>query len=199
MTVPAALYDLVMAAAERAFVHRWRCMVVTPATGTIVEIGAGTGLTFSYYTSRAFVIATDRDAAMLARARARAERAVTPILLVAADAEALPFQTGAFDGAVINLALCTISRPERALAELRRATRPGGIVQLLERVRAGHPVIRRLQQWLTPAWRRVAGGCRLDRDSIAAVERSGLRIVGLTTHAGGCVVEFSACVPHRGA
>jgi ubiquinone/menaquinone biosynthesis C-methylase UbiE len=47
------------------------------------------------------------------------------ILLAAADAEALPFREAAFDEAVVGLAMCTITHPQLALAELRRTLRPG--------------------------------------------------------------------------
>ena len=46
------------------------------------------------------------------------------------DAQALPAEDGAFDVAVSGLALNFVPRPERALAEMARVTRPGGVVAL---------------------------------------------------------------------
>lgn len=71
---------------------------------------------------------------MLERAKARARRAKADILLVAADAEALPFRAGSFDEGVSGLAMCTIPHPKRALAELHRTMRQGGTLRLLEHV-----------------------------------------------------------------
>jgi ubiquinone/menaquinone biosynthesis C-methylase UbiE len=189
------LYDVVMVAVERSRLARWRQSVVRPARGRVLEIGAGTGLNFSHYWPGVTVVATDVDSGMLSRARARAARANATVLLVAADAEALPFPAGMFDGAVIGLALCTVPRPETALAEVCRAVRSGGAVRLLEHVRAPNPIVARLQDWLTPAWRRLAGDCRLNRDALRAVSESGLQLKHVTTHAGGCVLEILAQTP----
>ena len=158
----------------------------------MLEIGAGTGLDFPYYEPDVMVVATDVDAGMLVRARARAATASATILLVAADAETLPFRDGAFDDAVVGLALCTISRPEGALTEVRRTVRAGGAVRLLEHVRAPNRFVARLQDWLTPAWRRLAGGCHLNRDAVMSVKRSGLAVERVTRHARGFVLEILA-------
>ena len=188
------MYDWVMTAVERGPLGRWRRSVVEPARGLVIEIAAGTGLDFPHYAPSALVVATDPDAAMLCRARRRADAAVAVVLLVAADAEALPFRDATFDAAVVGLALCTIPHPPLALGELRRAVRLGGAVRLLEHVRVNHPVVGRLQHCLTPLWRRVAGGCRLDRDTVSAVRASGLVVEAVTAHAGEMVVEIAARV-----
>ena len=194
-TVFPIVYDWIMALVECIALARWRRSVVRPARGFVLEIGAGTGLDFPYYTTNATVVATDLNVAMLRRGWERVVAADATILLVAADAEALPFRSASFDGAVVALAMCTIPHPKRALVELRRVARPGASVALLEHVRVHNAVIGRLQDWLTPLWRRLAGGCRLDRDTVRTVAESGLLVEEVTPHAGGSVVEVAARVP----
>jgi ubiquinone/menaquinone biosynthesis C-methylase UbiE len=189
------LYDLVMRTVERGPLAGWRRSVVHPARGRVLEIGAGTGLDFRYYARGVTVVGADLDVGMLARARPRAAAASATVLLVAADAEALPFRAGAFDAAVIGFALCTIPQPANALAEVARAVRSNGAVRLLEHVRVRNRLIARLQDHLTPAWRRAAGGCHLNRDAVAAVRRSGLELEQVTPHAGGAVLEVLARAP----
>jgi ubiquinone/menaquinone biosynthesis C-methylase UbiE len=189
------LYDVVMRAADRGPLVRWRTSVVQPARGRVLEIGAGTGLDFQHYEPGVTVIATDVDAAMLTRARPRAATASATVLLVVADAESLPFRDGAFDDAVVGLVLCTIPHPDSALSEVRRTVRSEGAVRLLEHVRMSNRAVARMQDWLTPIWRRVAGGCHLNRDAVASVRRSGLEIEHVTEHAGGSVVEILARAP----
>ena len=190
-----SLYDLVMAPAERGRLGRWRESIVAKASGRVLEIGAGTGLNFVHYRPDVWVVATDPDVGMLARAKARAAAVPAEILLVAADAEALPFRDRTFDGGIVGLAMCTISHPERALAELRRTLRPAAVLRLLEHVRLESPVFGRLQDWLTPAWRRVAGGCRLNRRTSATVRGSGFVLESVTPHLGGYVQEIVARAP----
>ncbi len=191
------IYDLFMGPAERGSIGRLRHSVVSPARGHVLEIGAGTGLDFTYYEPNTWVVATDPDIGMLDRARLRARQAAADLLLVAADAEALPFRDAAFDEGVVGLAMCTIPHPERALAELRRTIRPGGLVRLLEHVRLESPLLGRLQDWLTPLWRRVAGGCRLNRRTVEAVAESGLHLVSVVPHWGSYVQEIVARTPER--
>lgn len=192
----AAIYDLVMGAAERGPLQRWRRALAEPMTGRVIEIAAGTGLDFPYYPEGAIVVATEPDPAMLARSRARARRARASILLVAADAQALPFRARSFDGAVVGLALCTIPSPPAALAELRRVLRPTGVVRLLEHVRM-HGVIGWLQDRATPLWRRVAGGCRLNEPTVQTILDGGFQIDDLRWHLGGYVVAIEASLPER--
>ena len=189
------LYDAVMGAAEASPLGRWRRSIVRPAIGRVLEIGAGTGLDFRHYESGVTVVATDVDAGMLARARTRAAAASAAVLLVAADAQALPFRDGAFDDAVVGLVLCSIPIPEKALIEMRRTVRAGGAVRLLEHVRAANRFVARLQDWLTPAWRRLAGGCHLNRDVVTPVKHTGLAIEHVIPHARGFVLEILARTP----
>ena len=193
------LYDLVMGAAERSRLAMWRRETVRPANGRVLEIAAGTGLDFAHYTPAATVIATEPDLGMLTRARERASQAPAMILLVAADAQALPFRDGTFDNAVVGLALCTIPSPPRALAELRRVLRPQGVARFLEHVRIDRPIIGRLQDLLTPVWRRVAGGCRLNERTLDVVQSAGFQIDDIRSHLKGFVLAIEASVRPTGA
>ena len=190
-----ALYDCVMRTAERGRLAEWRREVVRPSAGDVLEIAAGTGLDFPHYRAGVSVVATEPDLRMLKRARDRAARAEATIALVAADAQALPFRDRAFDTVVVGLGLCTIPSPPRALAELRRVLRPGGVARLLEHVRVERPIIGRLQDLLTPVWRRLAGGCRLNERSVETVRRAGFHIDELHAHLGGSVVTIAASIP----
>ena len=189
------LYDVVMRTVARGRLAEWRRTIVEPATGNVLEIAAGTGLDFPYYRAGVMVIATEPDLRMLARARVRAQRADATILLVAADAQALPFRDSAFDTVVVGLALCTIPGPARALAELQRVLRAGGMARLLEHVRVDHPVIGRLQDLLTPVWSRIAGGCRLNERSVDHVRHAGFVMTDVKSHLGGYIVTIEATTP----
>lgn len=192
------LYDGVMALVERGELGDWRRDVVAPARGRVLGIATGTGADFPHFSAGTFVVATDPDLHMLARARTRVGESQGAIVLVAADAEALPFAAASFDDAVVTLAMCTIPDPVRALGELQRVVRSGQPVRFLEHVRVHHPLAARVQSALTPAWRRVAGGCHLDRDTVAALRASGLAVEALTTHAGGLFVAVTARVREGG-
>lgn len=191
------LYDLVMTAADRGSIARYRRAVVQPAGGLVLEIGSGTGLNFTHYGPGATVVAVEPDAGMISRSAARARASVAAIRLVRGDAESLPFPAGVFDEAVVGLALCTIPSPTRALAELKRVVRCGGSVRLLEHVRLAGAVAGTIQDAISPLWSHLAGGCRLDRDTLRTIRESGLLVESVVPHWRRFVLEIVARVPAR--
>ncbi len=101
----------------------------------MLDLGAGSG-TSAVEMARARPevrhVALDVSPAMVRRAAARARRAGVALSIVRADALRLPFGEGAFDGATGHSVLYLLDDPAAALAELRRAVRPGGRVAFLE-------------------------------------------------------------------
>ena len=94
-----------------------------------------------------------------------------------APAERLPFEDARFDTAVVTLVLCTVDDPARALSEIARVLRPGGRLLFLEHVRApAGPRLARWQDRLERPWGWVAGGCHPNRDTVAALRASPLRV-----------------------
>jgi ubiquinone/menaquinone biosynthesis C-methylase UbiE len=134
------------------------------------------------------VIGLELSAATLARARRRAPRA----LLVQGDAEALPFRAGAFDTVVSGLVFCSVPDAPRGLIEVRRVLSAGGALRMLEHVRATRGLKARVQDRWQPAWTRLTGGCRWNRDTEAAVERAGFRIAPEGRRARGDMRRFVA-------
>lgn len=175
------LLDLVMGHPALTELRR---RTLAPARGVVLELGVGTGRNLPIYRPPvAHVFAIDPDRAHLhrARARARAGSAAVPVHLVAATAEALPFPDRAIEAAISTWCLCSIPEVERALAELHRVLRPGAPYAFVEHGLCPQPGIARWQHRLTPIWRRIAGGCRLDRPIAALIAGAGFAIERLET------------------
>jgi len=103
----------------------------------VLELGPGPG----YCTSHAArvvapegrVVAADLQPAMLGELRSRLSPETLPnVRLLAADATRSPFRDGAFDAAFLVAVLGEVPDPARAIAELRRVLRPGGVVSFCE-------------------------------------------------------------------
>ncbi len=178
-SVYAALYDAVMARAERGLLHRRRVETAGAATGQVLEIGAGTGANIPFYVSADAVCATDPDPAMLRRARRRLEHASVPVTLRQCSAENLPFADGSVDTVVATLVLCSVPDQRAALAEIRRVLAPDGLFRFIEHVRQEDGPMGRVQDVVTPLWRRCAGGCHLNRRTVDAIEAAGFALVDL--------------------
>jgi SAM-dependent methyltransferase len=112
---------------------------------------------------------------MRRRIAAKLADAPVPAELTGDAAEALQLPDVSFDAVVFTQVLCTVTNPDRALAEARRVLRPGGRLIVLEHVR-GSGSLARWQDRLTPLWSRLVPGCHLGRDTAAAVERAGFTI-----------------------
>jgi SAM-dependent methyltransferase len=143
----------------------------------VLEIGAGTGLSFPHYPAAVEeVVALEPDEGMATRAARRAGESERRITLVAGSAEDLPFEDASFDWAVAMLVFCTVSDPARALAEVRRVLRPGGGLLFLEHVRSAEPRRARWQDRLERPWGFVAQGCHPNRDTVGTIGAAGFAV-----------------------
>lgn len=183
------LYDALTAVHDRLGLARWRRWLADGARGCTLEVGCGTGRNLPLYPGGARVIAVEREAAPLARARRRAGGGAR---LVRADAQALPFRDATFDTVVSSLVFCSVPDVPRGLAEVRRVLRPAGALRMLEHVRAAAPWKARWQDRLEGAWARLTGGCHWNRDTERAVEGAGFAIEPATRRARGEMRRFSA-------
>jgi ubiquinone/menaquinone biosynthesis C-methylase UbiE len=111
---------------------------------------------------------------------------------VCGSAEALPFRAGVFDTVVSGLVLCSVPDPARGLAEIRRVLRPGGTLRALEHVRSTRRWKARFQDFIQPAWTRVAGGCHPNRDTERAVAAAGFTIEAEGRRAEADMRRFAA-------
>lgn len=169
--------------------RRW----IPRAHGEVLEIGVGSGLNLAFYDpARAGkVTGIDVSGPLLRRAAPRAAQAPVPVELVEGSAEHLPFGAGAFDSAVVTYSLCSMDDPGRALGELRRVLRPGGELLFVEHGLAPDARTRRWQRVLNPMWRRITGGCRLDRDMPRVLRDAGFELDELTAGYSGGVSWLS--------
>ena len=153
-----------------------RRLVVPEATGSVLEVGVGTGLNFGLYRDVTSLAGIDPDPYMLERARPRAAELPFPVELHQTGAERMPFADAHFDTAVVTFTLCTIPDPDAALAEVRRVLKPGGRLLFVEHTRSIQPLASVVQDALTPLWKLIGGGCHLNRPAIDLVGRAGFRV-----------------------
>ena len=183
-------YDPIIAPFDHLGVRQWREWVVRDVRGRVLELGVGTGLNLPRYRAAAMLAAIDPDLGSLQHALAR--RNGKPITLHQARAEALPFAADSFDAVVATLTFCSVGDPLRGLREAARVLKPGGAFRLVEHVRVDNRVIGGVQDALTPAWKRIAGNCHLNRDTLALVRQAGFQVRGVREHLGGIFIGIDA-------
>ncbi|MCC6381052.1 MAG: class I SAM-dependent methyltransferase [Dehalococcoidia bacterium] len=103
-------------------------LVAAPGV-TVADVGCGPGnIQPALCAAGARVAGVDRSAGMVREALAQARRDGLPVQVLQADAQALPFPDGQFDGALAAHMLYHVPDIARALRELRRVVKPGGHV-----------------------------------------------------------------------
>jgi ubiquinone/menaquinone biosynthesis C-methylase UbiE len=107
----------------------------------VLDSGAGSGaLAFALAPHVREVVALDLVPELLEQGRQRAER-FPNVTFVEGDATKLPFEYGEFDLAGSLRTLHHIARPELAVAELARVTRPRGRVLVIDQIAPVDPLV----------------------------------------------------------
>ena len=172
----AAVCDKISAEQERRWLGDARREMLKDLTGEVLEVGAGTGANFRYYPPQARVTAIEPSPNFSKRAEVKLADAQAAIQLKQADAQHLPFENDSFDAAVATLVFCTIPDPMAALAEVRRVTKPGAQLLLIEHVRALISFNRFLLNLWGPFHKLIFVGCHLSRDTESNVRNAGFQV-----------------------
>jgi ubiquinone/menaquinone biosynthesis C-methylase UbiE len=147
------------------------------ARGIVLEVGLGSGLNLPHYpTSVTRLLAVEPS--LLARkiASRRIAQAPFPVEWVGTDGQSLAMQDETVDQVVSTLTLCTIASPERALKEMVRVLRPGGLLIFLEHGLSDNAGIVRWQKRLNGIQKTFCGGCHLTRRISELIESAELKI-----------------------
>ena len=158
--------------------YRERTMAL--AEGRVLEIGVGSGLNSPLYNDRATEILGLDPHSRLLRMAAKQTSSV-PSKLIEGTAESIPFGDASVDTVVTTWTLCSVPDVAAALAELRRILKPHGKLLFVEHGLAPEDGVRKWQNLLTPVWKRIAGGCHLNRPIARLVEEAGFHIAQVET------------------
>jgi ubiquinone/menaquinone biosynthesis C-methylase UbiE len=160
----------------------YRSRIIPAAEGRVLEIGIGSGLNLLFYSRNVtHVIGLEPSPRLLAMAR-RAERAeFGHVEFIKGSAEAIPLKDASVDTVVTTWTLCSIPDALRALRDMRRVLRPGGRLLFVEHGRAPDPHVVWWQDRLTPVWKRLGGGCHLNRAIGTLIEGAGFQFDRLET------------------
>jgi ubiquinone/menaquinone biosynthesis C-methylase UbiE len=172
----AATYDTMSRKTEEAGLRDMRHGLLAEASGSVLEIGAGTGANLAHYNGNLeSLVFTEPEPTMLKRLQAKVRDEAPLAKILRAPAEDLPFEDANFDTVVSTLVLCGVDDQARSVREIRRVLKPGGRLLFLEHVRSDDPALARFQDrmnWLN----RLVVLCDCNRPTLSTIEASGFTV-----------------------
>jgi len=159
-------------------VRKQREKIVPLAQGDVLEIGMGGGLNLPYYdTSKVRKIwGLEPSEGMRKLAREQHKKSSLDLEFIDLPGEEIPLESSSIDTVLVTYTLCTIPDAIRALEGMRRVLKPGGQLLFCEHGRAPDESVRRWQDRINPVWKRMAGGCNINRDIPELIRSAGFRI-----------------------
>lgn len=162
---------------------RQREKVIPHANGAILEIGIGSGLNLPFYTHENIkhLTAIDPSEELWRKNTLNPKDLPFEFEFINAYAENIPLDNNSIDTVVITYSLCTIPDTTQAFSEIRRVLKPGGKLLFCEHGKAPDKVIQKYQNMVNPLWKRIGGGCNLNRDIPLLIEENGFKLNQLET------------------
>jgi ubiquinone/menaquinone biosynthesis C-methylase UbiE len=190
----AGAYDKQMGFFDRHVFGDTRAWICTQAEGSTLEVAIGTGMNLTHYPDTVELTGIEWSAVMLDHARAQAKLLDRRVEFREGDAQALEFPDASFQTVVCTFSLCAIPDDERAVTEMVRVLRPGGLLLLADHVEAarwpGRTVQRLLELVTIPM-----GGEHFRRRPIRQVQALGLTIEAHDRFKLGIVERLAARKP----
>jgi SAM-dependent methyltransferase len=160
-----------------------RAKIVPDAKGRVLELGMGSGLNLPFYDPAKVGVVEAVEPSEPLRRRAMAAASLSGLNVEIRDgrAEALPYETAAFDTVVCTFTLCSVQDPAAALAEARRVLKPDGRFLFCDHGLAPDHGVVKWQRLIEPVWKAIAGGCHLTRPVATSITAAGFRVETCST------------------
>jgi len=164
-------------------VQRIRQQLLPLARGTVLEVGVGPGVNFSYYDPGKVskVYALEPNAGMVARANNQQHRTELNVEFLELPGERIPLPDASVDTVVSTFTLCTIPGIADAIRGIARVLRPGGQFLFFEHGLSPDVRVRRWQERTEPLFQWAFAGCHVTRDIPALIKDGGLAIERMQT------------------
>ena len=155
--------------------------IIPLASGNVLEIGIGSGLNLPFYDKKkvTHLTAIDPSAAIWKKNSFDTNTLGFEFDFIEAFSENIPAANNIFDTVVITYALCTIKDTDKAFDEIKRVLKKDGKLLFCEHGKAPDKKIVRWQNMLNPFWKKIGGGCNLNRDIPFMIEHNGFKILKL--------------------
>ena len=160
-----------------------RKKIVPFAKGEVLEIGIGSGLNLPFYDLDQInkIWGLDPSEELNSMAEKVARDIDIDVDLIIGGAEEIPLPENSIDTILLTYTLCTIPKVKDSIKEIERVLKPSGSMLFCEHGLAPDEKVAKWQQRLNPYWKKIAGGCNLNRDIPKIIQDSSFKITKLET------------------
>ena len=164
-------------------IQEQRKKVVPQAEGIVLEVGMGSGLNIPFYNKEKidFVWGLEPSEGMRKIAKFNIKKAPFEIRWLDLPSEEIPLGDNSVDTVVLTYTLCTISDWQQALQQMRRVLKPEGKLLFCEHGQAPDMQVQKWQNKINPVWKKIAGGCNLNRPIRDCLQQGGFDIRQIDT------------------
>ena len=162
---------------------RQREKIAPRARGRVLEVGIGSGLNLPFYDSTKVskVWGLDPAPEMIRIAERSVRLLPFEVEFIALPGSEIPLPDNSVDTVLMTYTLCTIPDPTPTLRQIGRVLRPSGELIFCEHGAAPDASVRLWQDRLNPIWKRLGGGCNLNRPIPMLIEAGGFQVKNLDT------------------
>ena len=160
-----------------------RQKVVPLAKGRVLEVGMGSALNLPFYNREAveFVWGLEPSAGMRRKAQKNLANSPLEVRWLDLPGEEIPLEDHSVDTVLLTFTLCTIPGWAAALQQMRRVLKPDGQLLFCEHGLAPDAPVQRWQHRINPLWKKLCGGCNINRPIDNGLEQAGFRITQMDT------------------
>jgi len=193
----AKFYDKYMVGFEEKIVNDRKRMLQN-LTGTVLDVGSGTGVNFTHFNKDVKVFAVEPSKPMLDKSVDKINGKNIELLNLAVNDEKLHtiIKENSLDAIVSTLVLCTIKNPEFALENFKKWLKPNGKLIIIEHIHSDKKGKALFETLFNPLWKVIAEGCNITRHTDELIKAKGFKpleeqyfTIGLRIHKGVFVVE----------
>lgn len=162
-------------------VMKLRSQVVPKARGAVLEVGMGSAINLEFYDPEKvdLVYGLEPSEGMRRKAQPNLRRSGVKVEWLDLPGEEIPLDDNSVDTVLLTFTLCTIPDWQAALQQMKRVLKPGGEMLFLEHGESEHSGVKKWQHRITPTWKKVAGGCHLNRPIADLIREAGFDILEL--------------------
>ena len=154
-----------------------RKVLLQHVTGRVLDIGAGSGAYFHYYSQADHIVAVEPVTILHTNLKQAADKFFAKgrkQLTIVSDLEDLADTSeSSFDWIILGNVLCEVPSVEETMQQVVRLLAPGGHVYFMEHLGCPRGTWqRRVQNVMNPVWQRVSMGCNCNRDNLYQLQQA---------------------------